>query len=210
MSAPLLIPFAMLNAYCYCPRRFWYEFVQGETLVSDLMLEGTLQHARVDEPGTRLAPDGVTQVRRAYLASETLGIHGFADLIEERAGEPLPVEYKHGRSGRWLNDHVQLCAQALCLEEALGGGTAIPAGAIFAQGARQRTLVALTTELRAATRATILAARALAEGERVPPPLEGKLTARCRDCSLNPLCLPEFVTRLRAGTGATLADLVSD
>src|SRR5260370_16840483 len=116
---PETIPISYLNALEYCPRRFYYEFVEGDMLVNDFVLEGTLLHERIDEPGKHTTEDGAFQAIRLYLYSEKLRLSGFADVIEEQNGVFIPVEYKHGRQGRWLNDHIQLCAQALCLEELL-------------------------------------------------------------------------------------------
>ena len=112
-----MLPISSLNAMEYCPRRFYYQFVQGEMLVNDFVLEGTLAHERVHKAGTHTTGAGEIETTRLYLYSEALHLTGFADVIEERAGMFVPVEYKIGHQGEWLNDHVQLCAQALCLEE---------------------------------------------------------------------------------------------
>jgi CRISPR-associated exonuclease Cas4 len=114
--------------------------------------------------------------------------------VEEREGELVPVEHKHGRMGRWLNDHIQLCAQALCLEERTG--RPVVRGAIFYWKSRRRLWVEITPELRARTEAAVERAFALAETPTPPPPLER--AARCRDCSLEPVCLPRQVRRLRS------------
>jgi len=123
---PETIPISYLNALEYCPRRFHYEFVQGDMLVNDFVLGGTLLHERADEPGKHTSEDGATQINRLYLYSEKLRLSGFADVIEEHNGVFVPVEYKHGRQGRWFNDHIQLCAQALCLEERQPGSRQFP------------------------------------------------------------------------------------
>ena len=204
-----VIPISLLNAYEYCPRRFYYEFVQAEMLVNEFVLDGTVLHEGIDEPGQRMTPDGDAVIRRVPLFSETLGLTGFADLVEAHGGAVTPVEYKHGRAGKWLNDHIQLCAQALCLEERLPDRLSIPGGAIFYFGSRKREQVAFTPELRALTRETIARARALAHAGAIPPPLEGKVAARCADCSLKPLCLPDEVRMLRM-KGDPLGHALSD
>src|SRR5450432_1493800 len=117
MSEVGMIPISSLNALTYCPRKFYYQFVQGEEMSNEFVLEGTLAHQNVDHVGTSTTAEGVIQTTRLYLASETLHLTGFADVVEERAGVLVPIEYKRGKQGHWLNDHVQLCAQALCLEE---------------------------------------------------------------------------------------------
>jgi CRISPR-associated exonuclease Cas4 len=193
---PESIPLSYLNALEYCPRRFYYEFVEGDMLINEFVLEGTLLHQRADEPGLH-REEGTTQINRLYLHSETLRIAGFADVVEERDGLFIPVEYKHGKEGKWLNDHIQLCAQALCLEERLPDLPAIPYGYIFYFGSRKRIQVDLTPELRQKTLATIERALQVATNEQPPAPLEGKTALRCRDCSLRALCLPDEVKLLK-------------
>src|SRR6266571_785727 len=175
-----MIPISSLNALEYCPRKFYYQFVQE---------------------GTHTTAEGEMQTTRLYLYSEVLHLSGFADVIEERAGVFVPVEYKHGQQGTWLNDHIQLCAQALCLEERQPGKPLIPYGYIFYVGSRRRVQVKFTKELREKTRATIAQALQVATLETAPPPLSGKLVVRCPPCSLLPLCLPEEVRLLQSKKG---------
>jgi CRISPR-associated exonuclease Cas4 len=131
-------------------------------------------------------------------------LSGFADVVEEQEGQLTPIEYKKGKMGQWLNDHVQLCAQALCLEEMLN--CHIPHGYIFYFGSARREKVVFTDVLRKHTEETIQLAFTLLERRELPPPLIGKQTGRtplpalhkkCRDCSLEPLCLPREVLALR-------------
>ena len=125
------IPISSLNALEYCPRKFYYQFVQGETLVNEFVLEGTLAHQLVHQPGIHMTAEGEMQITQLYLSSETLRLSGFADIVEERSGVLVPVEYKRGQQGQWLNDHIQLCAQALCLEERQPGTPLIPYGYVY-------------------------------------------------------------------------------
>src|SRR2546425_5757170 len=196
-----MLPISSLNALEYCPRKFYYQFVQGEMLVNEFVLEGTLAHQHVYQAGTHPTAEGGMQTTRLYLSSEALHLTGFADVIEERAGVFFPVEYKHGHQSNWLNDHIQLCAQALCLEERQPGKPLIPYGYIFYVGSRRRVQVRFTTELRDKTRATIVQAFKIAMFDKPPAPLEGKLAVRCPNCSLLPLCLPEEVRLLRLKKG---------
>ena len=193
-----MIPISSLNALEYCPRKFYYQFVQGETLVNEFVLEGTLAHQRVHQAGTHTTAEGEMQTTSLYLNSEALRLTGFADVIEERAGVLVPVEYKHGHQGIWLNDHIQLCAQALCLEERQPGKPLIPYGYIYYVGSRRRVQVQFTQQLRTRTRAAIAQALQVATLETPPPPLEGKMAARCPNCSLLPLCMPEEVRLLQS------------
>lgn len=201
-QAPEFLPLSALNALEYCPRRFYYEFVQGDMVENEFVLAGTLLHERVDEPGLHRNQEGAIQINRLYLQSECLHLAGFADLVEEENGRLVPVEYKHGKEGKWLNDHIQLCAQAICLEERQPEGGPIPSGFIFYFGSRKRIQVSFTPELRAKTRATVEQAMELAVLDHIPPPLEGKAAVRCRDCSLRPLCLPEEVLHLQQRGGS--------
>jgi CRISPR-associated exonuclease Cas4 len=193
-----MLHISSLNALEYCPRKFYYQFVQGETLVNEYVLEGTLAHQRVHQAGTHTTAEGEMQTTRLYLYSEALHLTGFADVIEERAGVFLPVEYKLGHQGNWLNDHIQLCAQALCLEERQPGKPLIPCGYIYYVGSRRRVQVKFTQQLRARTRAAIAQALQVAALETPPPPLSGKMVARCPNCSLLPLCMPEEVRLLQS------------
>jgi CRISPR-associated exonuclease Cas4 len=196
-----MLPISSLNALEYCPRKFYYQFVQGEMLVNEFVLEGTLAHERVHQAGTHTTAEGEMQTTRLYLYSEALHLTGFADVVEERAGVFVPVEYKHGHQGNWLNDHIQLCAQALCLEERQSGKPLIPYGYIYYVGSRRRVQGKFTTELRQKTRATIAQALKVAALGTPPPPLSGKMAARCPNCSLLPLCLPDEVRLLQSKKG---------
>src|SRR5712692_195827 len=200
-DGPESIPLSYLNAIEYCPRRFYYEFVEGEMLVNEFVLEGTLLHQKADQPGQHTTEEGEITINHLYLNSEVLRLSGFADVVEEQEGVMIPVEYKHGKEGKWLNDHVQLCAQALCLEERLPDKPPIPYGYIFYFGSRKRVQVHFTETLRAKTRATIEQAFQVAALDTPPPPLDGKMAARCRDCSLLSLCLTEEVKLLTSRKG---------
>lgn len=195
MELPDYLPLSMLNQLEYCPRRFWYMFVEGEMVVNEYVLEGTFEHERAHEAGVEHDGEAVT-LRRVYVYSHQLRLTGFVDLLEERAGEWAPVEYKRGRIGRWTNDEVQLCAQALCLEEQLG--QPIRHGYVFYFGSRRRQEVVFTVELRQRTEASIAGAFELLEQGQIPPPLPAKLQRKCHDCSLEPVCLPAEVRALQA------------
>jgi CRISPR-associated exonuclease Cas4 len=120
-----------------------------------------------------------------------LGVSGIADVVEfHRDGERLrlfPVEYKRGRPKAHRADEVQLCAQAMALEEMFG--TDVPEGALFYGAERRRTPVPFDVELRALTENVARGMRALVDSGRTPPPVyEPK---RCNSCSLFELCRPQ-------------------
>lgn len=186
------LPISMLNQLEYCERRFYLMHVLGEMEVNAHVLEGSLRHEEVHTAGASREGETIAH-RRVYLWSDTLQIAGFADLVEEdAAGGLVPVEYKKGRMAKWLNDHIQLCAQALCLEER--SGKQIPKGYIFYFGSRRRQEVVFTETLRARTVESIRRAHGLAQARRLPPPLEND--NKCRDCSLEPVCLPRETRQL--------------
>lgn len=196
------LPISMLNQLEYCERRFYLMHVRGEMDVNAHVLEGSLRHENAHTPG-RASEDGIVTHRKVYVWSDELRIAGFTDLVEEalkpsHSGHPaagrvlVPVEYKKGRMGKWLNDHIQLCAQALCLSERTGAVS--PTGYIFYFGSRHRQEVTFSPELRARTVESIRRAHALAQSKRLPPPIENY--NKCRDCSLQPICLPREVKLL--------------
>jgi CRISPR-associated exonuclease Cas4 len=182
-----------LNQYDYCPRRCYYIFVENVFVENEHTVEGSLQHARANsgEVSTR---DGTLQLRSVYLYSRQLGICGQADVIEERAGELYPVEHKKGRRGDWRNDALQLCAQALCLEEMTG--TEVNKGYIYYAATGRRQEVHCSPELRQQTLATIAAVRQLIESGARPP---NPYTPRCKGCSLADICLPRETVLLHSG-----------
>jgi len=209
-NVPDSIPISALNTLEYCPRRFYYQFVQSDMVINEFVLEGTLLHRRVNQAGTQTVGQDVMQTTRLYLYSEELRLSGFTDVIEEQGGLVIPVEYKHGQQGEWLNDAIQLCAQALCLEERRPGEAPIPYGYIFYAGSRRRVQVGFSAELRAKTRAAIELAFQVAALEKPPLPLEPPLTARCPNCSLVSLCLPDEVKLLRSRKEKALANTLPD
>jgi CRISPR-associated exonuclease Cas4 len=193
-----MIPISSLNALEYCPRKFYYQFVQGEMLVNEFVLEGTLAHKRVHQARTYSTAEGEIETTCLYLSSEALHLTGFADVIVEKAEVLVPVEYKRGHQGNWPGDHLQLCAQALCLEERQPGKPPILYGYVYYVHSRRRIQVHFTPQLRARTKAAITRALQIAALATPPPPLSGDMAARCPNCSLLPLCLPEEVRLLKS------------
>lgn len=181
------LPLSRIGQYAYCPRRFWYMYVQGEMVENVHVLRGILNHERADTPGYETTSAGVTVHRRVYVYSHSLGITGICDLLEEHAdGTLIPIEYKQGRKAKWGNDRAQLCAQALCLEEMTD--RRIESGAIFYFGSRRRVEVHFDESLRQQTHRYIHEMQwALAQGKLLP---RTDHRARCRGCSLAEICLP--------------------
>jgi CRISPR-associated exonuclease Cas4 len=179
------LPLSLLNDYLYCERRAALKTVEGVRSANAHTAKGDIVHEHADLPGYEVAK-GLTLLRALPVWSDVLGLSGKCDIVEQRAdGTLFPVEYKSGKRRQWDNDDVQLCAQALCLEEMLG--TAIPGGAVFHADSMRRREVPFTAELRALTHQTITALHALAAGSTVPPAV---FKSACEHCSLFDICLP--------------------
>ena len=188
------LPISTLNKLVYCPRRFWYMHIQGEIAINADMLEGLLQHqTRADKPGHDTDDRGRTAHRRVWVWSDRLQIAGFADFVESDGRTLIPVEYKHGRKAKWHNDQIQLCAQALCLEEMTG--QLLEQGEIFYWRSRQRITVPFDDELRQMTETAVTQAHQLAATNQTPPPISER--RKCKHCSIQPICLPDEVQKLR-------------
>ena len=189
------IMISALEHYAYCPRQCALIHVEQTYDENVYTLRGNRTHRRVDTPESekRHRRGAHVRIERALpLYSDRLGLTGRADVVEfADDGTPCPVEYKTGKKRRHRPARLQLCAQALCLEEMTGH--AVPEGALYHAGSRQRETVPFTEKLRADTekmvrdvRRMIAAGRA---GERrLPPPVND---ARCPPCSLQEACLPE-------------------
>ncbi len=199
---PDLLPLRALNQVTYCPRLYFLQYVDCVMPTNEHVEGGLHDHRRVDEPElankTRKEGDA-DKSRGVHLSSETLGLSGILDVIEEKNGESYPVETKHGSAPHdddgkptvWDNDAVQLCAQALLMEEAFGLRP-VSRGFQFYAGTRVgRVEVRFTDELRAKTRAAIDQCRRLSAQDVPPEPLPAEMRHRCFGCSLAPVCLPE-------------------
>lgn len=201
-----LLPIAALQHLAFCPRQWGLMYLEGQWAENRLTAQGGLLHETVHEPGGE-SKAGVHLARGLRLRSLRLGLTGQADLVEfhpvppnDPAGAPVPglaghwrpfpVEYKRGRPKSGLCDQVQLCAQALCLEEALG--CAIAEGALFYFGNRRRAPVAFASELRRATEDLAARLHELSRAGRTPAPTPGSY---CKSCSLKDICLPKVSGR---------------
>ena len=174
-----------LQHMVFCPRQcalIHLEQVWEENLYT---LRGQRVHEKVDVPEHELI-EGVRVERAMPLWSHRLGLTGIADVVEFLAdGTPYPVEYKSGSKKARDADDIQLCAQALCLEEMLG--CLVPRGAIFHHASRRRREVVFDEGLRSHLFTTIRDLNALIASQTLPPPVAD---ARCKDCSLIDACLP--------------------
>ncbi len=184
------IPIAALNQFSYCPHRCWRMFCAGEFEENQYTIEGTSLHDRVHSVGDGNR-DEVYQVRAIWLRSQRYGLIGKSDLIEAVDGQVYPVEYKRSHKGEFENDALQVCAQALCLEEMLG--KSIAQGFVYYAQSHQRVVVDLNQELRNETIEMIAVVRSLFETGIMPLPVYSR---RCKGCSLYSKCLPQAAKKL--------------
>lgn len=203
-----LVMISALQHYLFCKRQCALIHLEGAWNENRLTAEGRVLHDKVDRHGseTRRALHQATSLR---LVSHQLGITGVADMVEfhqvdsenDASGRriatklkglreywsPFPVEYKHGRPKSHRADEVQLCAQAICLEEMLG--VVIPSGALFYGEPRRRYEIVFDETLRDLTRRVADSVHELLSSGQTPPPVYGK---PCRACSLYDMCQPRM------------------
>lgn len=181
-----LIPISALQHHLFCPRQCALIHLEGLWAEDGATAEGRLLHDRVDAAPGETRP-GVRIARGIALRSLALGVSGRADAVELRGRPPVPfpVEYKRGKPKAHRADEVQLCAQAICLEEMFGAP--VPEGALFYGQTRRRVVVAFDEGLRALTAEIAASARAMLASGATPPP---RRIPGCRRCSLEELCQP--------------------
>jgi len=192
-----LIAISALSHYSYCPRRCALIHIEQAWTENLFTAEGRIMHERVHEEG-RESRGNVRIEYGVALRSLRLGLIGKADVVEfhrqaDGSWLPFPVEYKRGKPKADDCDLVQLCAQALCLEEMLT--VAIPEGAIFYGQTRHRLDVAFDDALRRETEDTARQAHELIASGQTPPPVYEK---RCESCSLMAECLPKTIQKRRS------------
>jgi CRISPR-associated exonuclease Cas4 len=192
-----LLPLSALQHLAFCERQWGLIHLEQQWSENRLTAEGRQMHERAHEGEDELR-DGVRICRSLRLRSLRLGIAGAADVVEFRPSsggrpQPYPIEYKHGRPkpGPW--DEVQLCAQALCLEEMTQ--SSVPEGAIFYGQPRRRSVVLFDTELRAETERLCARLHELQSAGETPPPAPAP---HCEKCSLKDACLPKPINRRSA------------
>lgn len=185
------IMLSALEHYAYCPRQcalIHVEQVWSENLYT---MRGRDVHERVDEISAHDL-GGVRYERALPIWCRRLNLTGRADLVEFHADVPYPVEYKSGSHRRGTPETLQLCAQAICLEEMFG--VPVPSGALFWHGSRERRELYFTDAMRDQVEQVAAEVHAMLEKRIVPPPVNDK---RCNGCSLKESCLPAVVADKR-------------
>ena len=195
-----LLPLSALQHLIFCERQC--ALIHIERLWSEnwFTAQGRVLHERVHEQKTERRRS-VRVEHGVDLRSSRLGLIGKADIVEFHRDEsgkvwrPFPVEFKRGRNKPDNSDKVQLCAQAVCLEEMLS--VEIPLGEIYYGKERHRTEVVFDEALREETFETARRLHKLIETGRTPPPVYEK---KCDSCSLKELCMPQTIQKKRSVT----------
>ena len=201
-----LIPLSALQHLIFCERQCALIHVEQVWVENLFTAEGRIMHERVDT-GNRESRSNIRIEYGMPLRSLRLGLTGKADVVEfhllneeslsgsksKEKWQPFPVEYKRGRPKKDNCDKVQLCAQALCLEEMLK--TEIPGGALFYGKTRRRQDVAFDRALRLETEKAAKRVHELIKAEKTPKPVYSK---KCDSCSFVGLCLPKTIEKNRS------------
>jgi CRISPR-associated exonuclease Cas4 len=192
-----LIQLSSLQHYAFCPRQCALIHVEQIWTENRLTAEGRIMHEHVHDEGDE-SRGNVRIERGASLRSLRLGLIGKADVVEyhrqtDGTWQAFPVEHKRGKPKPDHSDKVQLCAQALCLEEMLNAS--IPAGALFYGKTRRRLDVTFDEALRLETQEVAKLTHDLIEIGLTPAPVYNK---RCESCSLMAECMPKTIQKKRS------------
>ena len=190
------IPLSALQHAVYCLRQAALIHLERMWAENIFTAEGQVLHTAADKPGAR-RQRGVRRVTALPIAARDLNIAGIADLVEFHQSVDgdwevaYPIEFKRGKPKKHRADEVQLCAQALCLEDMTG--RPVTEGALYYAETKRRTVVSFDVELRALTVNTISGLSEMFASRRTPPPTEKR--ERCRACSLLDLCRPDAMIK---------------
>ncbi len=203
-----LLPISALQHLLFCERQCALIHVEGIWEDNRLTVEGSHLHRKADSGAAESRGDLRTE-RSVPLRSLRLGLTGRADVVEfhrtpgggDDAWSALPVEFKRGKPKRDRSDEVQLCAQALCLEEMLG--VTIAVGALFYGTTRRREDIVFDASLRTATEAAASRLHGLIASGITPQAVR---EPKCDSCSLVNVCLPPTPSRAARSVAAYLDD----
>jgi CRISPR-associated exonuclease Cas4 len=193
------LPISALSHLVYCERRAALVQVLGYWDENEHTVAGHIVHQRIDSGEESSTPE-LRVLRSLHVHSTRLRLRGVIDAVEVRIAPASPrfliIETKRSKRKRWARDEIQLCAQAMALEEMTG--EAIGEGVIFHAGSKRRRNVPLTPELRSRTEAAAKRLHQIMLRREVPPPVNDE---RCAGCSLRGPCQPA------GGTGTLRASL---
>lgn len=218
-----LLPISALQHLMFCPRQCALIHLEQAWSENALTAGGRVLHERAHQAGDEFNGD-ILVVRSLRIRSLALGLSGIADVVEFHPTDiddpggatlpgspgrwrPYPVEYKRGRKKTGDCDNVQLCAQAMCLEEMLD--CQIHEAALFYGKTRRRTVVNLDNRLRTLTLQTALQLHRMIRTAETPPP---QYSAKCDNCSLIEQCMPRQIgkTGAAAYVRKTLAGMMKN
>ena len=202
---PDYLPARMVNEFVYCPRLFFYEWVEGVFRESADTVEGSVQHKRVDKEGGELPPAEESpedlKTQAITLSSERLRVIAKMDVVQIEDGHARPIDYKRGRPadsgdgpGLWPADRVQIVLQALILRES---GYRCDEGIVYYRATNQRVRVPITEDLIEEAEGAVANAWKTARQGLIPAPLVD--SPKCPGCSLNAICLPDETNALGYG-----------
>lgn len=195
-----------IQHYMFCPRQWALIHIEQQWAENRLTTEGSIIHQNVDNPFLRQKNGDVITLRSVHIASSTLGLYGITDAVElipsdsqedsityNRYGgfwKPYPIEYKRGHSKPDKRDEVQLAAQVICLEEMYNIN--IPYGALYYNEVKHRAVIAISEDLRKATKQCAEEMHIIFSSGNIP-----KATSKphCKSCSLKDICMPELSSK---------------
>ena len=192
-----LLPLSALQHWLYCPRQCALIHLEQAWAENKFTAEGQVLHKKAHE-GEDESKAGVRITRSMAVRSLTLGISGQCDIVEfHPGGRVQPAEYKRGKPKSHRADEVQLCAQAMCLEEMLG--VTSTRGCLFYGEKKRRTVVEFDAPLRQLVTETAAALHSMIDSRQTP--LAEYDSRRCDACSLIALCQPKAL-RFKRGAAA--------
>lgn len=193
-----------IQHFAFCRRQWALIHLEQQWAENILTAEGEAMHALAHDESLKEKRKDRLIVRALRVASPRLGVSGTCDVVEFTKDEngvpihrhrglwqPFPVEYKHGKEKDDLCDQLQLCCEAMCLEEMLGAS--IRSGAIFYHKTRRRSVVELNDELRAQVSEALEEMHQYARRGHTP---KATPAPKCKSCSLKDNCLPKLAKRI--------------
>ena len=198
-----LLPLSGIQHFAFCRRQWALIHLEQQWQENLRTAEGRLLHQRAHDESLRERRGDTLILRGLPVFSNSLGLSGQCDVVEFHAApngvelrgeegrwQPFPVEYKRGRPKSHQADELQLCAQAICLEEMLC--CAVPEGALFYGEPRRRTIIQFSPELRQSVHRFSQEMRQYYQRGHTPRATPSK---SCQACSLKDLCLPQLTRR---------------
>ncbi len=190
-----------LQHFIFCRRQWALIHIEGQWVENFLTVDGELLHEKAHDAGLRESRGDRIIIRGMPIRSARLGVSGQCDVVElhrssngvqlpnlQGSWQPYPVEYKRGKPKEDSADILQLCGQALCLEEMLC--CTVPEGALYYGETRHRTSVPFTSELRSQVEDALAEMHQLYQRGYTP---KVKPRKGCSSCSLKNICLPKML-----------------